>query len=138
MKNLVCVMCGDHSQSAKNAIAEYSVHVPDIDLCWTCAERVANAFWRKHSGEWLTWKEEVRTQASKSKKMVISQRLRTEVFERDMYRCLRCGTHRNLRADHVIPESIGGEATLENLQTLCQLCNSWKGTKTIDFRGLCE
>src|SRR5690606_34959009 len=68
------------------------------------------------------------------KKQVISNQVRTEVFERDAYRCLRCGTHKNLRADHVLPESKGGVASLENLQTLCQPCNSWKGTKTIDFR----
>lgn len=72
---------------------------------------------------------------SAAKKQTISNALRTQVFERDMYRCLRCSTHINLRADHVIPESQGGPMDINNLQTLCQPCNSWKGTKTIDFRG---
>lgn len=71
----------------------------------------------------------------KYKKKKIDNLLRTAVFERDAYRCLRCESWSDLRADHVIPEAEGGEASLENLQTLCRSCNSWKGTKTIDFRG---
>ena len=34
------------------------------------------------------------------RKQVISQQLRTQVFERDAYRCRHCGTHKDLRADH--------------------------------------
>ena len=68
-------------------------------------------------------------------KVKINSSLRTEVFERDEYRCLRCGSWKDLRADHVVPEVKDGLATMDNLQTLCRSCNSWKGTKTIDFRG---
>lgn len=71
-------------------------------------------------------------------KKPIPHKLRFAVFARDDYRCLRCGCENEhlLRADHVVPESKGGEASLENLQTLCHSCNSWKGTKTIDFRAV--
>ncbi|WP_316886341.1 HNH endonuclease [Ralstonia thomasii] len=75
------------------------------------------------------------TPATKRKKAVIPQSLRQQVFERDAYRCLCCGSHLDLRADHVVPESEGGAASLENLQTLCLSCNSRKGTKTIDYRA---
>jgi len=63
------------------------------------------------------------------RKKVISQSLRTKVFERDEYRCLHCGTHVDLCADHIIPESKGGETSESNLQTLCRSCNSKKGAK---------
>jgi len=74
----------------------------------------------------------------RTKKKPIPSKLRTLVFARDGHVCLRCGcsVRLRLRADHVIPESQGGEASMENLQTLCMSCNSWKGVQTIDFRGI--
>ena len=66
---------------------------------------------------------------NKYKKKVISSKLRWEVFKRNGFKCLTCGTQDNLAADHIIPESKGGPTVLENLQTLCHKCNSKKGTK---------
>jgi Pyruvate/2-oxoacid:ferredoxin oxidoreductase delta subunit len=63
------------------------------------------------------------------RKKVISQKLRTAVFERDLYRCVRCKTHLDLCADHIVPESKGGETSIDNLQTLCRSCNSSKGVR---------
>ncbi|WP_220803181.1 MULTISPECIES: HNH endonuclease [unclassified Pseudomonas] len=126
-----CPVCGDSSQKARDAMYCYALEVPGASVCGECAERIANAFSKRHGGVWLTWPNET---APKPKKVVINQSTRTQVFERDLYRCLRCGDHRNLRADHVYPESLGGEAVVENLQTLCASCNSWKGVKVIDFR----
>lgn len=63
------------------------------------------------------------------RKVKISQRLRTAVFERDAYRCKRCNSHIDLCADHIHPESLGGETTMNNLQTLCRPCNSSKGVR---------
>lgn len=63
------------------------------------------------------------------KKKPIPSGIRRRVFERDGYRCKRCGSHHELHADHIIAESKGGEATLENLQTLCGPCNRAKGAK---------
>jgi hypothetical protein len=53
--------------------------------------------------------------------------LRRAVFERDGYRCRRCGGWRGLQTDHVVAESRGGPTSLQNLQTLCQRCNRHKG-----------
>ena len=64
-----------------------------------------------------------------NKKQKIPNSLRTKVFERDEYRCVYCGTHMDLCADHRHPESKGGETTIENMQTLCRSCNVKKGTK---------
>ena len=61
------------------------------------------------------------------RKKVIGQMLRTQVFERDEYRCVHCGTHLDLTVDHIHPESKGGTLDFSNLQTLCRSCNSSKG-----------
>ena len=58
-----------------------------------------------------------------------SDRLRLQVLDRDGYRCVLCGNtpadDRSVRLhlDHLVPYSKGGETTLENLRTLCALCN---------------
>jgi 5-methylcytosine-specific restriction endonuclease McrA len=48
--------------------------------------------------------------------------------------CLRCGETENLSRDHVIPLSLGGPNTMENLQLLCVSCNARKGQDTTDYR----
>lgn len=54
---------------------------------------------------------------------------RKAVFERDMYRCVACGTHLDLTIDHKHPVSLGGGNELSNLQTMCMPCNSKKGAR---------
>ncbi len=49
-------------------------------------------------------------------------------------RCLCCRKRKKLTADHVIPVSKGGSSSINNIQPLCQSCNSKKGTKSTDFR----
>jgi len=41
-------------------------------------------------------------------------------------RCAWCGTADSLECDHIIPASLGGEATLANAQLLCANCHRWK------------
>ena len=65
----------------------------------------------------------------RDKKAAIPAKLRTEVLERDRYRCVTCGTHKDLCCDHIFPESLGGKTEEGNLQTLCRSCNSAKGVK---------
>lgn len=53
------------------------------------------------------------------------------------YCCLCCGKQEpeiKLHSDHVVPLSRGGRNDIANLQPLCRICNSKKGTKTIDYR----
>jgi 5-methylcytosine-specific restriction endonuclease McrA len=52
------------------------------------------------------------------------------VWDRDDWRCVTCGTHKNLTVDHIIPVSKGGTDDLDNLQTMCGPCNSRKGNRT--------
>lgn len=57
-----------------------------------------------------------------------------EIMRRDGWKCLRCGSTKNLSKDHVVPIAGGGSNGADNLQTLCTSCNSWKGARSIDFR----
>lgn len=66
----------------------------------------------------------------KKRKYPISDELRRAVFKRDGYRCRYCGsTTGPFHADHVYPESKGGETTIDNLVTACARCNISKGSK---------
>jgi len=62
-------------------------------------------------------------------KKPISNRIRKAVFERDAYRCQQCGDWHDLTVDHIHPESKGGTLDMNNLQTLCNTCNSTKGDR---------
>jgi len=62
----------------------------------------------------------------------VSKKSREEVFERDNYRCLHCGTDQDLTIDHIRPLSKGGKNKKGNMQTLCKQCNLIKADK---FKG---
>jgi HNH endonuclease len=57
----------------------------------------------------------------------IALEIRRAVFERDRGRCVDCGSGFDIQYDHVIPLSMGGAGTVENLQVLCASCNRRKG-----------
>lgn len=60
----------------------------------------------------------------------VSNRMRFLIYERDGYRCRKCGIsgrYTQLEIDHIIPISKGGKSTYDNLQTLCHKCNVEKG-----------
>lgn len=63
---------------------------------------------------------------------IIPQVVKSKVFENDFYRCVNCGTHKDLTLDHILPVSKGGNDEIENLQTLCKPCNISKGDKTME------
>ena len=55
---------------------------------------------------------------------------RHNIFKRDDFKCLYCGSDRNLTLDHVLPRSRGGGNSWNNLATCCTKCNSLKDNKT--------
>ena len=62
----------------------------------------------------------------------ISEKLRYQVLKRDHFKCCACGASPakdpavELHIDHIVPYSKGGETTVDNLQTLCSVCNIGK------------
>ena len=63
----------------------------------------------------------------------INMRLRFRVLQRDNFKCCACGASPakdptiELHVDHIIPWAKGGETEIDNLQTLCSVCNWGKG-----------
>ena len=76
----------------------------------------------------------------KPKKRELTKEEKGQVLKRDNYTCLCCGKTKKegkrvkLEIDHIIPFIFGGEATVENSQTLCSLCNRKKGINEVNFR----
>jgi hypothetical protein len=60
--------------------------------------------------------------------------LREQVYARDKFACLSCGTNEYLTLDEIVPISKKGKREFNNCQTLCKSCNGRKGALIIDFR----
>lgn len=59
---------------------------------------------------------------------------RSQIFERDEYRCVYCGERfpgEELTVDHVQPRVRGGDRSEGNLVTACRGCNTLKGHRRL-------
>lgn len=122
-----CVVCSVHYPYAD---ADYE---ESCRVCGSCAETVANLFWKKHGDGYLTWPNPAPARPVYVKKQ-IKTKLRLEVYERDGFKCVYCGARKDLTCDHVTPESKGGATEKGNLVTCCRSCNTKKKTKSLaDF-----
>ncbi len=71
--------------------------------------------------------EQGRAAAVPRQRQPIPREVQREVFTRDGGRCVECGSDFQIQYDHVIPHSLGGADTLQNLQLLRAPCNQSKG-----------
>ncbi len=62
----------------------------------------------------------------------VSADTRMFVWQRDEGKCRSCGSRHDLHFDHVIPRTLGGASTADNVQLLCRNCNLRKGASLID------
>ncbi len=61
---------------------------------------------------------------------------RFNVFLRDGFRCVYCGSPEDLTFDHVIPRSKGGRTSWENIVAACSPCNLRKGGRMAQDIGM--
>lgn len=138
MSDVTCPICGGPHEGVYRETRLDGISAPEFSaaaasVCGGCANAVANLYSIRHSGDPLTWAR-MRPLPSRYLKERIPQSVRWEVFRRDGFSCRSCGAQSDLTADHVHPEILGGEATVENLATLCRSCNSKKGAR-VDGQG---
>lgn len=63
----------------------------------------------------------------------IPAKVRYKVYMRDNGECVICGSNINIEIDHIIPFSLGGSHSINNIQILCQNCNRKKSDKIEKF-----
>lgn len=89
------------------------------------------AFHRYPTRTWITYQE---GKARRRERVLaaggdVTRRQRRLVFEQAGHKCVLCGSAHKLSVDHKIPVALGGTRDTDNLQCLCQRCNSSKGAK---------
>ena len=57
---------------------------------------------------------------------------RFNIYRRDGYKCVYCGSDKDLTLDHMIPKSKGGGNTWKNLVTCCGKCNRLKDDSSVE------
>jgi 5-methylcytosine-specific restriction endonuclease McrA len=66
-----------------------------------------------------------------------SETVKEQIFDRDSYTCQACGAtgkRFKLQVDHIVPVKFGGGPEINNLQTLCRVCNGLKSVNAINFK----
>lgn len=61
---------------------------------------------------------------------------RFNLFLRDRFSCVYCGSGKELTFDHVIPRAQGGRTSWDNVATACAPCNLRKGGRTPKQAGM--
>ena len=76
-----------------------------------------------------------------AERIVLSKKIRFEVFKRDSFTCQYCGRSAPeaiLHVDHIMPVSKGGDSDITNLITACDSCNQGKSDIQLDDNAVME
>ncbi len=95
---------------------------------WGSFEKACKAFVDFCNGE-ITEEQLLSGEEPSNTRRTIPLKDRWVILKRDHYRCVKCGSKPpevELEIDHILPVSKGGSNDLNNLQTLCNLCNQGK------------
>lgn len=65
------------------------------------------------------------------RKTSVPVEIRKAVLKRDKFACVDCGVTENLEIDHIQPKRAGGKDTVNNCQTVCQICNNKRWQKLL-------
>lgn len=154
---VVCNSCGKHYKKRKDHVKEKNYC--SIDCC-AKARTVNGAKWKdkekikKYMREYAQKNKEVfnrrarewgknnraiknaNQRARRSTLGKVSAKEWEEICTSYGNRCVCCLSEKSLEMDHVIPVSLGGTTSIDNVQPLCRTCNAIKSTKAIDFRPL--
>ncbi len=136
-RKLICRKCGNHR-----------AFIPDIGRkCGVCRVRMQerrHAKYRekaKADGRWGTMKRLAKQRRRALKRAnggtgTVTVADWQWVLDKYGTACLSCGHHCDGRptVDHVVPLTLGGPHDKTNLQPLCLMCNSYKGSLIIDYR----
>lgn len=122
----------------KQAYADYKCRTEEY-------QKERNRAWSKNNPDKCRAKAQVATELrrfrKKNNKMSLDFKpLTTKEWNHilDIFgkRCLKCGSQSRIQIDHVIPLSLGGEHSADNVQPLCGNCNNRKQNKVADYRPL--
>lgn len=131
-ERIYCDIC--HAKEIFNPIYRKSSR---IRLCVECAREVANLYVYDFECRWIDsdYAEKYGPAPKNKVRRPLPKATREFIFQRDGYTCLHCDAKTDLSIDHIIPVVHGGGDELENLQTLCRVCNSKKGTNLLSEAG---
>lgn len=94
---------------------------------WSARQYISDS-----SAERVKRHREKRAAAGLEPQWAAGAELRKEVYGRDGFKCVYCGTGDDLTIDHRVPEMRGGTHDISNLQTACRACNASKRDLTHD------
>ena len=127
-ERIYCALC--HTKEIFYPIYRQSSR---ICLCVECAREVANLYVYDFEVRWIDadYAEKYGPVPKSKVRRTLPKATREFIFKRDGYTCLHCKGTTDLSIDHIMPVVHGGGDELENLQTLCRVCNSKKGSNLL-------